>query len=60
MTLFEYISVAISIIIALTIAEGLRGLQSALDESRRYGIHVLWVFIKLANPIVYWWSIWGV
>jgi len=39
MTLFEYISVAVSIIIALTIAEGLRGLRSALDSSRRYSIH---------------------
>ena len=59
MTLFEYISVAISIIIALAIAEGLRGLQSALIPSRRYVIHVTWVFIKLANPIFYWWAIWG-
>lgn len=59
MALFEYLSVAISIIIALSIAEGLRGLRSALDSTRRYGIHVTWVFIKLANPILYWWSIWG-
>ena len=58
MTLFEYISVAISMIVALTIAEGLRGLQSTLDASRRYGIHVVWVLIKLANPLVYWWSVW--
>ena len=59
MTLFEYISVAISIIIALAIAEGLRGLQSALVPNRRYGIHVIWIFIKLANPIFFWWAIWG-
>jgi hypothetical protein len=59
MTLFEYISVAISIIIALAIAEGLRGLRSALDSSRRYVIHAMWIFIKLANPIFYWWTIWG-
>ncbi len=59
MTIFEYVSVAISIIIALAIAEGLRGLRSALDSSRRYVIHVTWIFIKLANPIFYWWAIWG-
>ena len=59
MTIFEYISVAISIIVALAIAEGLRGLRSALDPSRRYGIHATWIFIKLANPIFYWWAIWG-
>jgi hypothetical protein len=58
MTLFEYVTVAISIIVALTIAEGLRGLQSTLDASRRYGVHVAWVFIKLANPVIYWWSTW--
>jgi hypothetical protein len=58
MTLFEYISVAVSIIIALAIAEGLRGLRSALNSDRRYGIHTAWIFIKLANPIFYWWSIW--
>ena len=58
MTLFEYISVAISIIIALAIAEGLRGLRSALDSNKRYAIHVTWIFIKLANPIFYWWSTW--
>ena len=59
MTLFEYISVAVSIIIALAIAEGLRGLRSALDSRKRYGIHVTWIFIKLANPIFYWWATWG-
>lgn len=59
MTLFEYVSVAISIIIALAIAEGLRGLRSALDSRKRYGTHIAWIFIKLANPIFYWWTIWG-
>jgi hypothetical protein len=59
MTIFEYVSVAISIIIALAIAEGLRGLRSALDSRRRYSIHVTWIFIKLANPVFYWWAIWG-
>jgi hypothetical protein len=59
MTLFEYMSVAIAIIVALAFAEGLRGLQSALDPDRRYGIHVTWIFIKLANPIFYWWGTWG-
>jgi len=58
MTLFEYMSVAIAIILALALGEGLRGLQSALEPSKRYGIHVTWIFIKLANPIFYWWATW--
>jgi hypothetical protein len=39
MTLFEYMSVAMSLIVALTFAEGLRGLRSALDPERRYWVH---------------------
>ena len=59
LTIFEYISVAVSIIVALAIAEGLRCLRSALDSSRLYCIHATWIFIKLANPIFYWWAMWG-
>jgi len=58
MTIFEYVSVAISIIVALAIAEGLRGLRSTLDSSKRYGIHATWLFIKLAAAMFYWWSAW--
>ena len=59
MTLFEYMSVAMSLILALTFAEGLRGLHCALQADRRYGVHAAWLFLKLSNPIVYWWSTWG-
>ena len=59
MTLFEYMSVAISLIVALTFAEGLRGLQNALRPDQRYPIHAAWLFIKLSNPIIIWWSLWG-
>ena len=59
MTLFEYMSVALSLIVALAFAEGLRGLQSALKSDRRYGIHTAWLFVKLVNPVFYWWVVWG-
>jgi len=59
MTLFEYMSVAISLVVALTFAEGLRGLQCAMHPGQRYVIHVAWLFIKLSNPIIIWWSLWG-
>lgn len=58
MTLFEYMSVAISLIVALTYAEALRGLRSALKPERRYGVHSTWLLIKLSNPITFWWVIW--
>jgi hypothetical protein len=60
MTLFEYMSVAMSLIVALTFAEGLRGLRSALDPERRYWVHAVWLLLKLYNPVMFWWYTWGV
>ncbi len=59
MTLFEYMSVAFSLVLALTFAEGLRGLHSAFMPDRRYEVHVAWLLIKLFNPITFWWGMWG-
>ena len=53
-------SVAVSMILALTFAEGLRGLRSSIAPGKRYGTHCAWLFIKLANPVFYWWTLWGV
>ena len=50
---------AVSMILALTFAEGLRGLRSSIASGKRYGTHCAWLFIKLANPVFYWWSLWG-
>lgn len=50
---------AVSIILSLTFAEGLRGLRSSIASGKRYGTHCAWLFIKLANPVFYWWSLWG-
>ena len=59
MTLFEYLSVAVSMIVALAFAQGLRGLHSALMSDRRYWVHLAWILIKLLAGLIYWWSIWG-
>ncbi len=59
MTLFEYISVAISIVLALAIARTIDGLRSSLATDRRYWVHAAWVAVKLTNPITFWWAIWG-
>jgi len=59
MTLFEYMSVAVSLIAALAFAEGLRGLHSALMPDRRYIIHALWLIQKLLAPATFWWAMWG-
>ena len=59
MTIFEYMSVASSLIVALTFAQGLSGLRSVLDQGRRYWVHAAWLFIKLANPVIFWWIMWS-
>lgn len=59
MTFFEYITVAVSIVLALAVARSIDGLRSALESNRRYWVHFAWVVIKLCNPIIFWWGIWG-
>ena len=58
MSHFEYITVAFSIVVALCVARCLEAIPSALHPGRRYWIHGLWVFIKLLNVVVLWWSAW--
>ncbi|MFT4614397.1 MAG: hypothetical protein ACI9NT_001542 [Bacteroidia bacterium] len=59
MTLFEYITVAISMVLALTIVHGLDGLAHVYDEKRRYSVHAVWFALKLFHPLLLWWSMWG-
>ncbi len=58
MTLFEYITVAISLVLALGIARTVDGLRSSVAKDRRYWVHASWIAIKLTNPMTFWWSIW--
>ena len=58
MTFFEYITVAISIVLALAVARTIDGLRSAFSRDSRYWVHASWVVIKITNPITYWWGIW--
>ncbi|MBW2496107.1 MAG: hypothetical protein JRF61_02435 [Deltaproteobacteria bacterium] len=58
MTHFEYITVALSIVLALSIARCLDALAAAFDPSRRYWVHFTWLMVKLSNPLVFWWSMW--
>jgi hypothetical protein len=57
-TFFEYISVATSIVLALAVARTIDGLRSSLSKDRRYWVHVVWVAIKVTNPMTYWWLMW--
>ena len=59
MTLFEYISVAVSMVLALTVVRGLDAIGRVYSAERRYSVHVIWFSLKLFQPLVIWWSMWG-
>ena len=59
MTLFEYLSVAISIVLSLSAAQLLGNLREVFDPERRYWVHALWVVQALWLHVVYWWSMWA-
>jgi hypothetical protein len=58
MTHFEYISVAVSIILGLGIIRILSNMSSILDAKKRYWLHVVWVFTVFWIIIQHWWAFW--
>ena len=59
MTLFEYISVAFSIVLLLGAASLLGALRRIFAEGRRYWVHATWVVTVLFLHAVVWWSLWS-
>jgi len=59
MTLFEYVTVAVSLVISLCVVRLLDGLRFAAARERRYWIHFLWLITKLLNCALYWWGLWA-
>jgi len=59
MTLFEYISVAFSIVLSLGAASLLQALRRAFAPDRRYWLHSTWVVTVLFMHAVTWWSLWS-
>ena len=51
MTQFEYVTVAVSMILALSFARLLGALGHVLAPGRRYWIHALWCLIMLPAPL---------
>ena len=45
MTIFEYIMVMVSIILALALAQLLRAVAELITSTRRYWVHIIWVVI---------------
>jgi len=59
MTLFEYVTVAVSVVLSFGVVRLLDGLRSALAPDRRYWVHFLWIPTKLFNHALYWWGLWA-
>jgi hypothetical protein len=57
-TQFEFVLIAISIVMALGVSRLLDVLGPALRPDRRSWIHVGWVVQKFFNHILWWWSLW--
>ena len=58
MSQFEFVSVAVSIVLALSITRLLTTLPHALARDRRYWVHGVWCFVMLSPHLGFWWSIW--
>ena len=59
MTIFEYLSVAISIVLSLAIVRLLNGLSYLMESPKRYWVHAAWVIlIAIGIPLI-WWNMWA-
>ena len=58
MTHFEFISVALSIVLALSAARLLTALPHVLAPGRRYWVHALWCATLLPIHLGFWWAVW--
>jgi len=58
-TQFEFVTVMLSIVLALSIARCLDALPASFDPGRRYWVHFTWTLVKLTNPVSYWWAMWA-
>ena len=59
MTLFEFVSVAVSIVLALSAGQILLNLREVFDPNRRYWVHAVWVVQALIIHVLVWWSLWA-
>ena len=59
MTQFEFISVAVSIVLALSMARLLSAVPHLLAPDRRYWVACLWAASLLPIHLGFWWAIWA-
>ena len=59
LTQFEYVSVAVSLVLALAIADVLRDLVPAIRAPARYWPHLTWLIAMVLNVVYVWLAIWN-
>lgn len=58
MTIFEYIMVMVSIILALALAQLLRAVTELITSTRSYWVHTIWVITLVLMVVQFWWAYW--
>ena len=58
-TLFEYLSVATSIVLSLSVTQVLSSLRAVFHSGRRYWVHAIWTVLVLILHLIIWWAFWA-
>ena len=58
MSIFEYLMVMISVVLALALAQLLRGATDIFTNPNRYWVHSIWVLTLILAIIQLWWGFW--
>ncbi len=59
MTQFEFLTVAFSILLAVTVTRLVEGLVAEIRSGQAYWVHALWIVQTLMSAAGIWWAIWG-
>jgi len=58
MTLFEYIAIAFSMMLSITVLRALSVVPYAVQAGKRYWIYLIWLFTTLMGVILLFWTYW--
>lgn len=58
MTLFEYLSIATSLILSFSLARTLSNLAPIFASANRYWVHSAWVLLLLLSHVTLFWQLW--
>ena len=59
MTLFEYLSVAVSIVLSLALIRLIGGLRAVIECESRHWISIAWISLLIGFCLLHWWSSWS-